>query len=55
VGLTMGINFQAFFKKGSRIRTFVKYYKIPYSFMGVFQELNSHATSVKYGNDVFNY
>ncbi len=55
VGLTMGINFQAFFKKESRIRTFVKYYKIPYSFMGVFQELNSHATGVKYGNGVFNY
>ncbi len=55
VGLTMGINFQPFFKKGSRARTFVKYYKIPYSFVGVFRDLNTNTGDVKYGNSIFNY
>ena len=54
-GITLGINLQEFFKVGSPTRTFVKYFKIPYSFTGIFRELNTNQTEMKTGNRIFNY
>ena len=54
-GITLGINLQEFFKVGSPTRTFVKYFKIPYSFTGIFRELNTNQTEMQTGNRIFNY
>jgi len=54
-GISLGINLQEFFKEGSSARTFVKYFKVPYSFTGIFRELNTNQTEIQTGNTVFNY
>jgi len=54
-GISLGINLQEFFKEGSSTRTFVKYFKVPYSFTGIFRELNTNQTEIQTGNTVFNY
>ena len=54
-GITLGINLQEFFKVDSPTRTFVKYFKIPYSFTGIFRELNTNQIEMQTGNRIFNY
>ena len=55
IGLTLGINFQQFFKEETSLKTFLKYYKLPYSFGGYFKELNSGKLKTNLGKDIYNY
>lgn len=55
MGVTLGINFQQFFKKGSSARTFAKYFQLPYSYGGYYKELNSNKKQFIYGKDIYNY
>lgn len=55
MGVTLGINFQQFFRKGSPARTFNKYFKLPYSYGGYYKELNSNKKQFIYGEEIYNY
>lgn len=55
MGVSLGVNFQQFFEKGSSTRTFLKYFKIPYSFLGNYKDLNSNKEVLINGKEIFNY
>ena len=55
MGVTLGINFQQFFRKGSAARTFVNYYKLPYSYGGYFKELNTNKMYMIFGEQAHDY
>lgn len=54
-GITFGINFQEFLEEGHWLRSFVKYYKLPFSFVGIFKNLENNQYEFKVGVQVFSY
>ncbi len=54
-GVTIGVNLQELFHQNNLARPLVKYYKIPFSFLGWFRDLNSGSVGLKNGDEIFNY